>query len=248
MQIWPAIDIRGGKCVRLAQGDYAQETVYGSDPADMAHRFAMDGASGLHIVDLDGARSGNPENYNAIASIVSEIEIPCQVGGGIRDEKTIAKLIDLGIQRLIIGTKAINDPEWLAQMCRKYPEHLLVGIDARQGMVATEGWEKTSSVSAVELVKNLSSLTLAGIIFTDISRDGMLSGPNFSEVNHVVDIAGIPVIASGGITTTDDVSSLAQMGASGAVIGKSLYEGRITIPEAVQAASLSTSNQSSNLS
>ncbi len=241
MQIWPAIDIRRGKCVRLSQGDYSQETVYGSDPADMALRFATDGASGMHIVDLDGARAGLPENLPSIASIVSQIDIPCQVGGGIRDEKTISELIDLGIRRLIIGTQAISNPDWLAEMCRKYPEHLLVGIDARSGMVATEGWEKTSTVSAVELVQNLSTLSLAGIIFTDIARDGMLAGPNFDEIKQVVQVSNIPVIASGGITTIDDISRLAQLGVDGAIIGKSLYEGRMTIAEAINAATMSSS-------
>lgn len=170
MQIWPAIDIRNGKCVRLAQGDYSQETVYGSDPADMAHRWVMDGATALHIVDLDGGRTGKSVNKKEIERIAQNLNVECQVGGGIRDESTIAEMLEIGVAQLVIGTKAITDPDWLGEMSEKYSGRLLVGIDARGGKVATDGWKKTSDVTAVEFVDRISGYPLAGIIFTDIAR------------------------------------------------------------------------------
>ncbi len=236
MQIWPAIDIRGGKCVRLTQGDYQRETVYGTSPADMAHRWVADGATGLHIVDLDAARDGTSDNREAIASIIEEVSVPCQLGGGIRDRETIGNFVELGLERLVIGTKALTDPEWLAEMCEAYPNRLLVAIDAREGHVTTDGWQKISDVSATELAQQISSKQLAGIIYTDIAKDGMMSGPNFEAMREMADAVSVPLICSGGVTTVDDVSRLAQLGLSGCVIGRALYEGRLTLHEALAAA------------
>lgn len=236
MQIWPAIDIRGGNCVRLIQGDYEQETIYGSSPADMAQRFVSDGATGLHIVDLDGAREGTNPNKKSIARIVQEVSIPCQLGGGIRKESTIRDYLDLGISRLVVGTKALTDPEWLAEMCRKYPDQLVVGIDARDGRVSTDGWQKVSDTTAVELAGKISKNAIAGIIYTDIAKDGMLAGPNFDAMKEMADAVDVPVIASGGITSADDIKRLASLGIEGSVIGRALYEGHVTLQEAMTAA------------
>ncbi len=235
MQILPAIDIRGGKCVRLAQGDYRRETVYGANPADMAHRWVADGATGLHLVDLDGARDGSISNRDAIARIIEEVSVPCQLGGGIRDLETIADYLKLGVSKLVVGTKALTDPEWLAAMSEAYPQQLLVSIDARDGLVSTDGWQNISDVGATQLARQISSNKLAGMIYTDISKDGMLSGPNFDAIREMVQAVDMPLIGSGGVTTTDDVVKLAQLGLAGCVIGRALYEGRLTLQEAMAA-------------
>ena len=236
MQIWPAIDIRDGNCVRLIQGDYDQETVYGADPADMALRFASDGATCLHIVDLDGARDGTNPNQSQIARIAKKVSIPCQLGGGIRTEATIQQYLDLGVKRLVVGTKALTDPEWLVAMSQKFPGHLVVGIDARNGKVSTDGWTNTSDTSAVILAQQLSQHPIAGIIYTDIAKDGMLAGPNFEAMQEMADSVSAPVIASGGVTTIDDITRLSTMNIAGCIIGRALYEGRLTLQEAMQAA------------
>jgi len=241
MQIWPAIDIRGGKCVRLIQGDYAQETTYGANPADMAHRFVGDGARHLHLVDLDGARDGSQANREAIVRIVTEVDAVCELGGGIRSESTIVDYLALGVDRLVVGTRAVNDPDWLAEMAQKYPEKLVVGIDARQDHVATEGWKKTSPQTAGEFARQISGLPLAAIVFTDISKDGMLSGPNFDAMQTMKATAGpIPLICSGGVTTIDDISRLIALQIDGCIIGKALYEGQIRLADALATARQTT--------
>jgi len=232
MQIWPAIDIRDGKCVRLVQGDYDQETVYGSNPADMAIRFQADGATGLHIVDLDGARDGNNPNAKQIAGIIKEVNIPCQLGGGIRSEETIRKYLDMGVSRLLIGTKALTDSAWFSGMCTRYPDKLLVAIDARDGRVSTDGWKKTSDTNAVDLACLISKNLIAGIVYTDIAKDGMLSGPNIDAMQEMAEAVEVPVIASGGVTTVDDISRLTGVGVDGCVIGRALYEGHLTLHNA----------------
>ncbi len=236
MLIWPAIDIRDGKCVRLTQGDFAQETVYGDSPSDMAHRFVSDGATGLHIIDLDAARYGTIANQEVIATIAREVDVPCQVGGGVRSRETIAGYLEAGIHRLVVGTKALTHPKWLAEMCQAFPEHLLVAIDARHGRVTTNGWLKTSDTMAVDLGKKLSSIPVAGIVYTDISRDGMMGGPNLAAMREMACSVAVPLIASGGVTTPRDISRLAGMGLAGCVIGKALYEDRLTLDQAIQAA------------
>ncbi len=236
MQIWPAIDLRGGKCVRLRQGDYRQETVFGEDPAAMARRWVDQGAQQLHLVDLDGARSGHLANRQAIASILAVVEIPCQLGGGIRDEATIVQLLQLGLQRLVIGTQALKDPQWFREMCRKFPHRLVAGIDARGGRVATDGWLQTSSIEATELAKDLSSQPIAAIVYTDIAKDGMMEGPNLPAMAEMAAAVSLSVVASGGVTTASDVEQLAATGVAGCIIGRALYEGSLTLSEALAAA------------
>lgn len=233
MQIWPAIDLRGGKCVRLEQGDYDREKVFGDDPAAMARHWVDEGAEFLHLVDLDGARGGRVENWPAIEAITSAVEIPCELGGGVRDEATIARLLGLGLARVVIGTLAVKQPEWFGQMCRKFHGQIVLGLDARGGMVATEGWLHTSSVSAVELARNFAALPLAAIIYTDIETDGMLAGPNLHALEELVSAIDLPVIASGGVTTADDVAQLAALRVAGCIIGRALYEGTLSIRDAL---------------
>ena len=236
MQIWPAIDLRGGNCVRLLQGDYNQETVFGTDPAAMARRWVSEGAEYLHLVDLDGARDGHSVNRDAIRSILAAVQIPCELGGGIRDEQTVTDMLSIGLSRLVVGTKALTDPLWFRDMCRKYPGKLAVGIDARDGRVATEGWLETSEVPATELARSLADEPIAAIIYTDIAKDGMMAGPNLQameEMRHAVDV---PVVASGGVTTAADVENLARVRMAGCIIGRSLYEGKLTLAEAASAA------------
>lgn len=236
MQIWPAIDLRGGKCVRLQQGDYNRETVYGEDPAKMAQRWVEEGADCLHLVDLDGAKDGSLKNREAIAAIVRAVSIPCEVGGGIRDEAAIQELLDLGLARLVIGTKALREPDWFAAMCRKFPDKLVLGIDAKEGKVATDGWLEVSTTPAIDLAKTYEHLPIAALIYTDIATDGMLAGPNVEAMQAMKLAVELPVIASGGVTTVDDVKRLAKAGLDGAIVGRALYEGRLTVEEAVAAA------------
>ena len=237
MQIWPAIDLRGGMCVRLRQGDYSQETVFGHDPAGMARRWVDDGADRLHLVDLDGARRGLSANRDAVQAILSAVQVPCQVGGGIRDESGIRDFLDLGVDRVVLGTQAVKQPQWFCQMCRRYPHKLAIGLDARDGFVATEGWQQASTVLATALADQFKEEPVAAIVYTDIARDGMLRGPNLAAVEELNRQTELPVIASGGVSTTEDVRQLAQLGVAGCIIGRSLYEGQLTLGEAFQAAS-----------
>jgi phosphoribosylformimino-5-aminoimidazole carboxamide ribotide isomerase len=236
MQIWPAIDLRGGKCVRLRQGDYGQETVYGDRPAAMAERWVDEGAECLHLVDLDGAREGRPVNRSAVAAIVEAVEVPCELGGGIRDEETVGDLLSLGLNRLVIGTQAVKRPEWFRQLCTRFPRQLVAGIDARNGLVATDGWLETSSVSATKLAAELAELPIAAIVYTDISKDGMMVGPNLAAMSEMAAAVSVPIVASGGVTTADDVAQLAQAGMAGCIIGRALYEGSLTLADALAAA------------
>ncbi len=236
MQIWPAIDIRGGRCVRLQQGDYDRETVFDDNPVNVARQWLEQGAECLHLVDLDGARDGQIVNQTVIAAIVSNVDVPCQLGGGIRDEFSIKTLLGLGVRRLVLGTKAIEDAEWFRQMAQSYPDQLVLGIDARNGSVATDGWLKTSSTSATELARAFEADPIAGIVYTDIQRDGMLKGPNLGAMAEMKSAVSCPVIASGGVATRDDVRKLAEVGMDGCIIGRALYEGRVSLQDALQAA------------
>lgn len=236
MQIWPAIDLRGGKCVRLKQGDYRRETVYGDDPAEMARRWVAEGAEFLHLVDLDGARDGTNANLAAIESILAAVQVPCQLGGGIRDEAIIRRMLGLGLSRLVVGTKAIKEPDWFREMCRAFPGQLALGIDARDGHVATDGWLETSSVSAIDLARSFEAEPLAAIVYTDISRDGMLQGPNLAAMSEMHAAVRTSVIASGGVANAADVAALARIGMPGVIIGRALYEGTVTLPAALAAA------------
>ena len=236
MEVWPAIDLRGGYCVRLKKGDYAQETVFGEDPAAMARHWVDSGAEHLHLVDLDGAREGRPANLESVRAIVEAVEIPCELGGGIRSEETIGQLLKLGLTRLVIGTKAIREPDWFRRMCRQFPGRLALGIDAREGRVATDGWLETSDVAAVELAGRFADEPIAAIIYTDIDTDGMLLGPNVEAMAQMQAAVDLPVIASGGVTTKEDVARLAAAGMAGCIIGRALYEGTLTLPDALAAA------------
>ena len=235
MELWPAIDLRGGKCVRLKQGDYRQETIYGDHPAEMARRWVAEGATRLHLVDLDGARDGKGANRQAVAEIVKSVAVPCQLGGGIRDDATIRELLELGLSRLVIGTKALKEPDWFRATCRQYPGKLALGIDARNGRVATDGWLETSDVSAIDMARQFAAEPVAAIIYTDIAKDGMLQGPNLPAMEEMQRAVSIPVIASGGVTTVDDVHRLAQSRLAGAILGRALYEGQLKLSEALLA-------------
>lgn len=238
MQIWPAIDLRGGKCVRLRQGDYQQETVFAQDPAAVARQFAGDGAQHLHIVDLEGAREGLPINLPGVQDILAAVgaEVECELGGGIRDEQSVRELLAFGLARLVVGTSALTDPEWFRGMCRQYPHRLVLGIDARDGRAATDGWLKTSDVSAIELAAQFGDEPLAAIIYTDIATDGMMRGPNVEAMAQMQAAVDVPVVASGGVTTADDVARLAAAGLAGCIIGRALYEGTLTLAESLRAA------------
>jgi phosphoribosylformimino-5-aminoimidazole carboxamide ribotide isomerase len=233
MKIWPAIDLRGGNCVRLKQGDYNQETVFGDNPGAMASQWCEQGAQCMHLVDLDGARDGLWINQDAVRSIVQSIDVPCQLGGGVREESTIELLLGLGVSRLIVGTKALKEPEWFSSMVSKFPNHLALGIDARDGMVATDGWLETSQTTAISLAQQFAGQPVAAIIYTDISRDGMMQGANVAGMAEMKQATEIPVIASGGVTTLEDVRQLRDAGLDGAIIGRSLYDGVIHLPEAI---------------
>jgi phosphoribosylformimino-5-aminoimidazole carboxamide ribotide isomerase len=235
MQIWPAIDLRGGKCVRLRQGDYSQETVYGDDPAQVAIRWVAEGATCLHLVDLDGARDGSSANLDAVAAILAAVSIPCQLGGGIRDEAAIQRLLDMGLTRLVIGTRALKEPDWFRRVASRFPSQLALGIDAKGGYVATDGWLQTSATSAIELAQQFAGEPLAAIIYTDISRDGMLQGPNFEAMEQMNAAVESDVIASGGVTRADDVRRLAELDLAGCIIGRALYEGTLTLRDALAA-------------
>jgi phosphoribosylformimino-5-aminoimidazole carboxamide ribotide isomerase len=235
MQIWPAIDLRGGKCVRLLQGDYSRETVFGDDPAAMARRWVEEGAQQLHLVDLDGARDGRSANREAVAAILRAVDVTCQLGGGIRDEAAIRQLLNLGLDRLVVGTQALNDPDWFRSVSRRYPEVLAVGIDARNGRVATDGWLQTSDTPAIELARMFAAEPIAAIIYTDIAKDGMMAGPNLAAMKEMHDAVSVPVVASGGITTAEDVEQLARIGMAGCIIGRSLYEGKLMLADALAA-------------
>ncbi len=236
MEIWPAIDICRGKCVRLMQGDYGRETVFGDDPAAMARRWVDEGAEYLHLVDLDGARDAAVANRDAVAAIVAAVDVPCELGGGVRDETTIRSLLELGLTRLVIGTRALKEPDWFRQMCRQFPQRLVLGIDARDGLVATDGWLETSETPATELARQLSGEPVAAIVYTDIAKDGMMAGANAPAMEAMQRAVDCPVVASGGVTTVDDVRRLAEAGMSGCIIGRALYEGTVTIGEALAAA------------
>ena len=236
MEIWPAIDLRGGKCVRLQQGDYQRETVFGEDPAAMARQWVEQGARRLHLVDLDGARSGEPANLASVRAIVAAADVPCELGGGVRSEESIRRWFDLGLARLVIGTLALRQPEWFRAMVGRFPGRLVLGIDARDGRVAAQGWTETSEVEAIDLARQFAAEPIAAIVYTDIATDGMMSGPNIAAMAAMQAAVDVPVVASGGVTTVEDVAALKGAGAAGCIIGRALYEGRLKLPQALAAA------------
>lgn len=236
MIIIPAIDLKDGVCVRLEQGDFNKETVYSSDPLTVAEKWIKDGAQRLHLVDLDGAKAGSPVQKELVIKIAQTVKIPVEVGGGIRDEETVSYYLDHGVEWVILGSVAISDPGLVAAVCRKYPGRIILGVDARDGMVATDGWLKTSSINAVDLVKQAVDWGIREIIYTDISRDGMLSGPNISALEKMTAVSGVKIIASGGISSLADLmllKALEPRGLTGAIIGKALYSGKLELKKAI---------------
>jgi phosphoribosylformimino-5-aminoimidazole carboxamide ribotide isomerase len=242
MEILPAIDLRGGKCVRLRQGDYAQETVFSDDPTEMARRWSDEGTRWLHLVDLDGAKAGRPVNHEVVRAIVQASGVKCELGGGIRDETAIRRMLDdVGVERVIIGTQALKQPEWFRSMARQWPGRLVLGIDARDGMVATEGWLDVSKTSAIDLAKSYVGLDLAAVVYTNIANDGMMAGVDEGTIRDMIALTelGLPVIASGGVTTLNDVKRLAEVSHQhpmliGAIIGRAIYEGSIRVADAIR--------------
>jgi phosphoribosylformimino-5-aminoimidazole carboxamide ribotide isomerase len=234
--ILPAIDLRGGKCVRLRQGDYAQETVFGDDPAAMARLWVSQGAAWLHLVDLDGAKAGRPINGPSVKAIVDAAGVPCQLGGGLRTEVDVEMALSWGVTRVIIGTKALKSPGWFVSLCERFPGRVVLGIDARDGRVASEGWLQVSDISALELAQRCAAAPLAAIVYTDISRDGMLQGANVEAMAAMAESVPVPVIASGGVTTLEDIRQLAARGLAGCIVGRALYEGRIDLNQALDMA------------
>ena len=238
MLILPAIDLRGGNCVRLVKGDFKQETIYSEHPEEIALRWEGGGAEFLHVVDLDGALAGEPQNMDAIKRILQAVKIPVEVGGGIRSMESIDRLISIGVSRVILGSVAVHKEELVREACSAYGNRIVVGIDAKNGIVATDGWEKSASISAVELAKKLGAFGLETIIYTDISRDGTLSGVNVTETAHLARASGIKVIASGGVKSISDIEGLKKRecdGIIGVIVGKSIYEGTLSLTEAIAA-------------
>lgn len=231
MLILPAIDIRGGKCVRLRQGDYAQETVFGEDPADMARHWESQGASMLHLVDLDGAKEGRPVNTDAIARICKAVQIPCQLGGGLRTNEGVHEALSLGVDRAIIGTQAVKEPDWFAKLSESLPGKLVLGLDAKGGKVATAGWLDMSQIDAPVLADRYRDLPLAAIVYTDIAKDGMMQGPNFDATEALARRTPHLVVASGGVTTVEDVLELRRRGIGACILGRTIYEGVVQLPQ-----------------
>ena len=238
MLILPAIDLRGGNCVRLVKGDFKQETIYSEHPEEIALRWEGEGAEFLHVVDLDGALAGEPQNMDAIKRILQAVKIPVEVGGGIRSMESIDRLLSIGVSRVILGSVAVHKEELVQEACSAYGNRIVVGIDAKKGIVATDGWETSGDISAVELAKKLGTFGLETIIYTDISRDGTLSGVNVTETAHLARASGIKVIASGGVKSISDIEELKKRecdGIIGVIVGKSIYEGTLSLTEAIAA-------------
>lgn len=237
MQIIPAIDLRGGNCVRLYQGDYAQETVFSADPLAVAERWQAEGGQRLHIVDLDGAHSGNPANLAAITAITRTLSIPVQVGGGIRSLDTAAALFDAGAARIVIGTAAVSNPQLVADLCRQFGSaQVIVALDARDGMVAIRGWTEMSQTTATALAGRMADLGVIRLLYTDIARDGTLEEPNYAATAALVRDSNLKVLSAGGVGAASHIANLIPTGAEAAIIGRALYTGDITIAAARAAA------------
>lgn len=238
MLLIPAIDLKDGQCVRLRQGRMDDSTIFSNSPVDMAERWVKAGARRLHLVDLNGAFEGKPVNGDVVRAVAEKFpDVPVQIGGGIRDAETVQAYLDAGVQYCIIGTKAVEDPGFVIELCQQFPGHIIVGIDAKNGMVATDGWAEVSSVSAVELAQQFEQAGVSAIVYTDIARDGMMTGVNVEETAKLAESISIPVVASGGVTNMDDIKNLlleADKGIMGSILGRSIYEGTIDLAEAQQ--------------
>ena len=235
MYIIPSIDIKDGKCVRLYQGDFERITVYDDDPTAVARRWAEQGAKMLHVVDLDGARSGHPVNTHIILEIVQSVKVPVQIGGGLRDEPAVLAALGLGVARVVLGTAAVLQPELIERLVARYGDEIAIGVDARNGIVATAGWTEQSQVTAPDLIEHMTALGVRRVIYTDISRDGTLSEPNFTATGALVRPDGPLIIASGGVGKLDHLRRLADIGVEAAIVGKALYTGDINLREAIEA-------------
>ncbi len=233
MKIFPAIDLKNGKCVRLYQGEFILSEVVGEDPLQTALKFAAEGAEYLHMVDLDGALKGSIENFKSINKIINDLKIPIQLGGGIRSLDTIEVLIKKGLSRVILGTAALNNPTLVKEAVKKFGDKIAIGIDARDGFVAVEGWQKSSKIEYIDFAKQMENIGIKTIIFTDISRDGTLTGPNFEATGKINDEVTCNIIASGGMKCIEDIKKLKKMNIYGAIIGKALYSGNISLEEAI---------------
>ncbi|MCK4508489.1 MAG: 1-(5-phosphoribosyl)-5-[(5-phosphoribosylamino)methylideneamino]imidazole-4-carboxamide isomerase [Desulfuromonadales bacterium] len=236
MIILPAIDLKGGQCVRLEQGLMEKDTVYSDDPAAMARHWQDEGGEFLHLVDLDGAFAGVPKNREAIEAIVAAVDIPTELGGGIRDLETVEAYLKLGVSRVILGTVAKENPELVAEACRRFPGQIVVGIDAKNGLVAVRGWAEVTEKKAIDLAREMETFGVTAIIYTDIARDGMMQGPNLEATAALAEAISIPVIASGGVSSLDDIRNLLQIEASGiegVITGKAIYNGALNLREAV---------------
>lgn len=235
MQLYPAIDMKNGKCVRLTQGLFDNVKVYGDSPADMAKLWVSQGATFLHLVDLDGALAGHSVNESAIRAVVQQVDVPVELGGGLRSIEAVKSMLDLGVSRCIIGTKAAERPEFIRELVDAFgPERIVAGVDAKEGMVAVDGWERTSEMTAVDLCLKMKEYGVQHIVYTDISRDGMLSGPNVTYTKMLTEKTGLDVIASGGVSCMEDLDMLYENGISGVIIGKALYENKIHLTEALK--------------
>jgi phosphoribosylformimino-5-aminoimidazole carboxamide ribotide isomerase len=231
--IYPAIDIRDGKCVRLVEGDFNRETIFDQDPAEAARRWESEGATHIHVVDLDGARNGEPANLDAIARVRSSVSAQVQVGGGIRSLASAQALLDLGVDRIILGSAIVSNPDAAEAIAGAFPGKVAAGLDARDGRLATNGWLSQSGMLATDAARRLIDSGLTTLIYTDIRRDGTMSGPNLDALGEMIAIEGAEVIASGGIGSIADVSAVAEAGAAGVIIGRALYDGRVRLREAL---------------
>ncbi len=236
MYIIPAIDLIRGNCVRLIQGQYHRQITYEDDPVKQAEEFSSAGAQWLHIIDLDGAKVGRPVNTDSVAAIAALKQLKIELGGGIRDEDAIKQMLDIGVERVIIGTKAVSDFEWFGRVAEQFRGRIVLGLDARGSKVATHGWTQNSHQHLLEFATEAAKLPLAAIIYTDIDRDGMMTGPNFERTKAIVEAVDVPVIASGGINEVSDITRLAELGVEAVVIGRSLYEGTLKLADAINAA------------
>ncbi len=235
MQLYPAIDIKEGKCVRLTQGVFDNIKVYSDSPSQIAKLWVSQGATFLHLVDLDGALAGKAVNGAIIKEIIEAVDVPVQLGGGIRSEEAVKSILDLGVHRVIIGTKAVKEPEFIKVLIERFgPEQIVAGIDAKDGKVAVEGWEKVSTLTAIELCSKMKEYGVRHVVYTDISRDGMLTGPNISATKKLTEEIGMDIIASGGVSCMEDLQKLYEEGIGGTIIGKALYEKRLNLEDAIR--------------
>jgi len=235
MDVIPAVDLRDSRCVRLVQGDYDRETVFSDDPVSVAKRWEEQGAQRLHIADLDGARDGRPVNAEAVRSIIDAVSVPVQVSGGVRDRNAVDAWLEAGADRVVIGTAAVRDPDLVVESCRRHGDRIVVSIDARDGLVAVEGWREATEQQAEELLRRLAGLGVQRFVYTDIARDGTLTSPNYEAIEAMMNASPAAIIAAGGVADVAHLVRLAEIGVDGVIVGRALYDGRVDLPEALTA-------------